>query len=84
MPYGFDGGLSLTLSPGAAGDAVFIIVRNQAKLEPPLWNLRGLGGQISISAIAEVTCYGHDQNGNEVCVVGRVDVHFADYADEEA
>ena len=82
LPYGFDGGLSVTISPGGTADAVLILVRNQAKLEPPLRNLRGLGGQIIISTIAEITFYGHDQNGNEVSVVGRIDVHFADYADE--
>ena len=83
VPYGFDGGLSVTIPPDGEADAVLILVRNQAKLEAPLLNLRGLGGQVIISTIAEVTFYGHDQNGNEVSVTARVDVHFADYANDE-
>ena len=82
VPYGFDGGLGLTIPAGGTGTANFDVVRHQAKLEPPLKNLTGLGGQIFISTIAEITFYGHDQNGNEVAVTGRVDIQFADFADE--
>jgi len=35
-----------------------------------------------ISTIAEITFYGHDQNGNEVSVTGRMDVQFGDFADK--
>ena len=89
VPYSFDGGLSLTLSPGAVGSATFEIVRHQAKLEPPLKNLdgfstagRSLSGLGFISTIAEITIYGRDQNGNEVSVAARLDVHFGDFADQ--
>jgi hypothetical protein len=81
VPYGFDGGLSVTLSPGSEGEAAFVLVRHQNKEEPPLRQLRFLGGLSIISTIAEITFYGHDQNGNEVSVVGRIDVHFGDFAD---
>ena len=61
----------------------FEIVRHQAKLEPPLKNLAGAGGGLGfISTIAEITFYGHDQNGNEVSVTGRMDVQFGDFADK--
>ena len=82
VPYGFDGGLSVLVPAGNSATATLDLVRHQAKLEPPLRNLIGLGGQIFISTIAEITFYGHDQNGNEVSVTGRVDVQFADFADE--
>lgn len=82
VPYSFDGGLAVTIAAGDSGTASFDIVRHQAKIEPPLANLRGGGGQIFISAIAEITFYGRDQNGNEVIAVGRKDVQFADFADE--
>jgi hypothetical protein len=82
VPYGFDGGLSVFIPAGGSGTASFDIVRHQAKLEPPLRNLTGGGGQIFISTIAEMTFYGHDQNGNEVAVTGRMDIQFADFADE--
>ena len=42
-----------------------MLVRAQAKLEAPLKALRGGGGAIVISTIAEITFYGTDQNGND-------------------
>ena len=44
VPYGFDGGLGITVTPGSSIDVAFEIVRHQAKLEPPLKNLAGQGG----------------------------------------
>jgi hypothetical protein len=82
VPYGFDGGLGLTIPAGSSGAVAFEIVRHQAKLEPPLKNLAGFGGLGFISTIAEITFYGHDQNGNEVSVTGRIDVQFGDFGDE--
>ena len=81
VPYAFDGGTSVTINPNASGTVQFQIVRHQAKLEPPLKNLSSLGGQVIISTIAEVTFYGRDQNGNEVAVVGYMDVVFGDFPD---
>ena len=82
VPWGFDGGLGITINPGNTAQVSIEIVRHQAKLEPPLKNLAGTGGLGFISTIAEVTFYGHDQNGNEVSVTGRIDVQFGDFADE--
>jgi hypothetical protein len=82
VPFGFDGGLGVTIPPGGTAAVSIDLVRHQAKLEPPLKNLAGVGGQGFISTIAEVTFYGRDQNGNEVAVTGRIDVQFADFADQ--
>jgi hypothetical protein len=82
VPHGFDGGLGVTMAPGAAVNVGIEIVRHQAKLEPPLANLARGGGQIFISTIAEVTLYGRDQNGNEVTATGRIDVQFGDFGDQ--
>jgi hypothetical protein len=82
VPWGFDGGLGVTINPGNTADVVLSLVRHQAKLEPPLANLANAGGQAFINAIAEITFYGRDQNGNEVSVTGSIDVHFADFGDE--
>ena len=84
VPYGFDGGTSVSIDPNNAENVTFQIVRHQGKLEPPLKNLASLGGQVVISTIAEITFYGHDQNGNEVSVVGRMDVIFGDFPDAGA
>jgi len=81
VPYGFDGGLGITIPTDGAADVSFEIVRHQAKLEPPLRQLRNTGSLGFISTIAEITFWGHDQNGNEVSVTGRMDVQFGDFAD---
>ena len=58
MPYGFDGAATGTFGSDG-GVLTFALVRAQAKLEAPLKALRGGGGAIVISTIAEVTFYGH-------------------------
>jgi hypothetical protein len=83
VPYAFDGAFSATIRPGDQVQWPFVIVRAQAKLESPLMQLRGLGGAVSISTIAEVTFYGRDQAGREAQVTGLVSVNFADWADPE-
>ncbi len=81
VPYGFDGGVTGTAKIGSIVNVGFALVRVQSKLEPPLMALRGLGGSIVISTIAQVTFYGHDQAGNEVSVSGTLSVNFADWGD---
>jgi len=81
VPYGFDGAFTVTIPAGGSAGAGFDLVRVQAKLEPPLRNLRGSGAQIIISTIADVTFYGSDQAGNEVTVTGSIGVNFSDFAD---
>jgi hypothetical protein len=80
VPYPFDGGA--TASFNANGNTMtFVLVRAQAKQEAPLAALRGGGGANSIAAIAYVTFYGADQNGNSVSVTGTISVTFADWGD---
>ena len=83
VPYGFDGGLSASVAPNSSATVSFEVVRHQAKLEPPLKNIAGSGGGLGfVSTIAEITVYGRDQNGNEVSVMARLDVHFGDFIDD--
>jgi hypothetical protein len=82
VPYGFDGGGTATVTD-TGGTLVFVLVRPQAKKEPPLANLVGLGGSQLISTIADVTFYGKDQAGNDVQVTGSISVNFADWGDPQ-
>ena len=77
VPYEFDGGMTFTVA--GTGTAGFQLVRNQAKIEAPL---KALSNNLEIiNTIAEVTFYGHDQNGREVSVSGRIDIAFANFGD---
>ena len=78
VPFSFDGGVTTTIF--GSGSVNFTLVRIQAKEEAPLKALRLGGGAFSISTIARVTFYGHDQTGREVSVTGNIEVNFADWA----
>lgn len=82
VPHPFDGAASLTVT-GASTTLGFVLVRVQAKDEPPLRALIGNGGAGVISTIADVTLYGTDQAGNAVSVAGRISVNFADWGDPQ-
>jgi hypothetical protein len=78
VPYAFDGGMTMTVGLGG-GEQTFTLVRVQSKEEGPLRALRGLGGSVAISAIAQITFYGTDQTGRDVSVTGNINVNFADW-----
>lgn len=81
VPYGFDGGFTITIPSGGTASASFDIVRHQMKEEPPLANLAQGGGANLISTLAEVTFFGRDQAGNAVEATGTITVNFGDFAD---
>ena len=82
VPYPFDGVMQLLVTADATtSSASFVIVRVQAKWEPPLANLAGLGGDAAISAMAQVDFYGTDNAGRNITTRGYLNVHFADWVD---
>lgn len=88
VPFRFTGGLRTVVDVATeGGETVSVpLVRAQAKLEPPLRNLRGavpdtLGGSAIVTTmIAEITIYGRTTAGHVVKDTGRVTVNFADLA----
>jgi hypothetical protein len=83
VPYSFDGAGTATVGVSNSTELVFVLVRAQAKWESPLRELREGGDPLMISTLAEITFYGQDQTGNDVEVMGRISVNFADWADPE-
>ena len=81
VPYGFDGAATFTVQGDSPATFAFDVVRNQAKLEPPLRTMVGAGGSIFVSTIAEITFYGRDQTGREVSVNGQMLVSFGNFGD---
>lgn len=83
VPHPFDGAFTVTVRAEGTASAGFVLVRLQAKAEPPLLALRGGDGLFAISTIATVTFYGVDQTGRAVSVSGKISIEFADWADDE-
>jgi hypothetical protein len=83
VPHDFAGALTVTVTGQGGTQATFVLVRHQAKREPPLRNMWEGGGTRFLSVIAEITFYGRDLAGNDVQATGNISINFADYADPE-
>jgi hypothetical protein len=79
VPYGFDGGVTGTVSAAGALGLGFELVRHVAKKEAPLVHL--VNSRVTISTIAEITFYGQDRVGNDISVTGFISVDFGNFAD---
>lgn len=80
VPYAFDGGVTGTIPAGGTLTLGFTLVRNVAKQEAPLADLRT--GSNTINTVARVTFYGSDRVGNNVSVSGQLDVVFGNFGDQ--
>jgi hypothetical protein len=74
VPYGFDGTLTGTIVPAGTLKFDFELVRQVAKEEPPLVQLRG--STVVINTITTVTFYGTDQVGNAISVTASMSIEF--------
>jgi hypothetical protein len=83
VPHDFDGAFTVTVGAQGGSEGTFVLVRHQAKREPPLRNMWNGGGARFLNVIAEVTFYGRDQAGHGVEATGSISINFADYADPE-
>jgi hypothetical protein len=84
VPYPFEGSLSTIVRVGSTSSVSFVIVREVAKMEPPLIDLVDLGSEVVLSCTAKVEFYGHDITNRTVKATGYLTVYFANYADDEA
>ena len=83
IPYAFEGGASATVEVDGQAELSFIAVREAAKLESPLLDLRNGGGEGVIEVTARIDFYGHDLTNRTVKATGYITVFFADYITEE-
>ena len=82
VPFAWDGAFTVTVRAEGSAAASFVLVRIQAKREPPLTSLWQCGGSCAITMIAKVTFFGHDQTGRAVQASGNIQIDFANWADE--
>jgi hypothetical protein len=83
VPFPFDGATNFrVVVNGGTSTQPFVVVRHQAKLEPPLVNLIGSGGARFISVLAEIQFFGHDGAGRAISAKAFLNIHFGDFTDE--
>jgi hypothetical protein len=98
VPYRITGPLALNVTSPAASTVITTkitidVVRAQAKLEPPLANLRknsnfvltggsAAGGDIFITTIAHITIFGTTTNGHNLSASTDLEITFADWSGE--
>jgi hypothetical protein len=79
VPFSVDSAVTGTIAAGGTLTLGFELVRNAAKEEAPLAQLRTSSN--FISAIAQVTFYGVDRVGNQVQVMGQLTIEFGNFGD---
>jgi hypothetical protein len=77
VPFPIDSAVTFTVPPTGTATASFELVRNLAKREAPLRDLRTSG--VTLSTVATVTFYGRDQAGNDVIATGSIAVNFGNF-----
>jgi hypothetical protein len=80
VPYSFEGSMSTLLTVGTDVDVAFIIVRDIAKMEPPLIDLRD--GIDTLQVRAKIDFYGKDMAGKTVKATGYLTIFFANWINE--
>jgi hypothetical protein len=80
VPFGFDSAITGTITAGSTLQLGFELVRNVAKEEAPLVQLRNSSN--FISALAVITFYGADRVGNSIQVTGQIQIEFGNFGDQ--
>jgi hypothetical protein len=78
VPYRFSAAMTATVTPGEEVTLSIDLVRQQAKLEPPLSVITGLD---IVDMTAHVTVFGETVSRSAVSASGVATVRFADFAD---
>ena len=83
VPYAISGNVSKEIIEESADNLSIEVVRRQAKLEPPLLNLR-TGGALIITMFAEITVHARTTTGDATnSVSGRLQIDFANFGDSD-
>lgn len=81
VPYPFEGSMSTVVKAGSTASVSFVIVREVAKMEPPLVRLVDIGAEQVLTCTAKIEFYGHDTVNRTVKATGYLTIYFANYAD---
>jgi hypothetical protein len=85
VPYSISGNVAQEVREETDATLSLEVVRRQAKLEPPLRNLRGNGGALIVTMFADITLHARTTTGTVTnSVTARVQIDFADFVDSGA
>lgn len=84
VPLPFEGSLSALVKVGNTTSISFVVVREVAKLEPPLIRLAEGRAEGVLQVIATIDFYGQDLTNNKVKATGYLTIYFANYVDPSA
>lgn len=79
VPYAFDSAVTGTVPAGGTLTLGFELVRNVAKQESPLVQLKVSPNILSMTA--RVTFYGADRTGNAISTTGQIQIEFGNFGD---
>jgi hypothetical protein len=81
VPLPFEGSLSAMITVGNTASISFVVVREVAKLEPPLIGLADSRAEGVLQVTAKIDFYGQDMTNNKVKATGYLTIYFANYVD---
>ncbi len=82
VPLPFEGSLSAIIRVGNTTSFSFVVVREVAKLEPPLVSLANGRAEGVLQVTATIEFYGQDLASRKVKATGYLTIYFANYVDE--
>ena len=82
VPYGIDGTMNMRIPINSNAVASIVVVRHEAKREPPLSSLDIEQGEEVITAQAQMKFYGQDLAGRTASAIGYLEIHFANYGED--
>jgi hypothetical protein len=83
VPFGIDGTMNIRVPVNGTANASIVVVRHEAKREPPLSNLDIEPGEGVLTANAQMKFFGQDLAGRTASAIGFLEIHFANYGEGE-
>lgn len=81
VPFGIDGTMNVRVPINGANTGTIIVVRHEAKNEPPLHELLDGPSEGVLTAQAQIKVFGQDISGRTVSAIGFLEIHFAEFGE---
>ena len=81
VPFGIDGTMNVRVPVNGVNSGDIIVVRHEAKNEPPLHELVDGQSEGVLTAQAQIKFFGQDLSGRTVSAIGFLEIHFAEFGE---